>query len=126
MTKKNLIAKIKGVNGTLFIYEDVIEISRSCCIALLQNLPRKINFSYSDIKLINYRSATLYNNGYFIIITDNHQMIEINDNFFGSSPRMLKRNVVILRAFKKSTAEKHDHIYKLALAQLSKIQNSNY
>lgn len=117
--EKSLIFKLKGTNGTIYLYEDKIIINRKGFIGhVFQGMRGERTIFIKDIKSIEFRKPKLYANGYIQFITN----LEINPpKYFGVSEEMWKDpNIVVVRAFQKQMVNDSEKMCSLITKQIEK------
>ena len=122
-----LLAELKGQNGILFIYNDRIEISRKTIGGFVaQGAKGNRQFYYSSINTIEYKTPTIWSNGYFKIISSGTKDIDASVGLLSSSMKSLKDpNTLILRAFTKDVSKKCDQAYELVMKQIEAVKSES-
>ncbi len=127
------LMKIDGQNGNAIAYDNKIVLSRKGFKAfMVQGFAGDRTFYYKDITSIDFRKPSLIANGYIKIITSGIQDTNnAKNNFLGSTMEAAKDpNTVILRAFKKDTANKTEEFYNLIMRKIAASKeissNSNH
>lgn len=123
------LMKIDGQNGSAIAYDDKIVLSRKGFKAfVIQGFAGDRTFYYKDITSIDFRKPSLVANGYIKIITAGIQDTNnAKNNLLGSTMEAAKDpNTVILRAFKKETANKAEEFYNLVMKKITATKDNSH
>lgn len=122
-----LLAELKGQNGALLVYNDRIEISRKTIGGFVaQGAKGNRRFYYSSINSIEYKTPTIWSNGYLKVISSGTKDIDASVGLLSSSMESFKDpNTLILRAFTKDSSKKCDQAYELVIKQIETVKSES-
>lgn len=119
-----MLARVKGSNGIVEVYENKVVISRKTATGLLlQGIKGDREIFFADIKSIEFKKATILANGYIQFITNAEMSKNQKVGLLGTSLNAAKDpNAVIIRAFNKQTVADSLKVYEESKRMLEQFK----
>lgn len=125
-----VLAKVKGTGGIVYVFSDRVVISRkSITVFFGQGIKGDKTIYFKDIKAIEYKKPTVWANGYIQFIANMELATNQTVEILGTALKALKDpNAVILRAIKKEVVQNVEAVYQVAVQQWknSKVEKQKH
>lgn len=124
------LTRLKGVNGTLVVYEDYLELIRDKLVAAANGLRGTKRLYFSDISSIEFKSPKM-TGGYFFFVmpgsTSSSPSISLSSLLSPTSPEWIRalsdENTLMLNGFQDTSAA--ENVYSIVMDQWNKAHASN-
>ncbi len=119
--------QIKGVTGIFIVHADSVEISRRTAGGFISQGGSSgvKKFFFKDITAIEYKTPTIWANGYIKVLAAGSTDIKATVGLLSSTRKSAKDpNTIILRAFGETKSNEADRVYNIAMERWTMSKES--